>query len=735
MLNTLPSTMPERVGVLRASAAFGAVSEAALEALALAARFGTLAAGQVLFAEGVRHSALVLLTDGTLDVIEPDMHGSGRRVRQLGPGEAVDELQTLAGRERSVVVRSVSTIEALVVSGAALDRLCRQHRELRLVLEQLHRRQLLCRLSPVFGAFDRALLDTVEGMGRWATLARGAISPQPMSGVLHLVISGRLQALLRRDDGTDWRVIDEAGRGDALGEHALFNETAPPAWLRAVRDSVLVTFTAAQIEQLIAQQPAMLREVLRLVARGPRASRAPATAACVTNIALVPARPDVALGELVARLRTVLAHYGEVLVLSAERVDALSDEPGLAQCAADSFAERTLLAWLDAQEGAHRFVLYQADPVDTPWTRRCVRMADRTLVVARAGADPMPGVLEQALFAGPDPGAHETLLLLHADGDTPPRGTRAWRLARPRFEDHLHLRWDHPGDFARLGRLLAGRALGVVLGGGGARGFAHIGVLRALQEAGIAVDAVGGTSMGASIAAQYAMGKTPDEIAALNVRVWQQLRPHKTYTLPLLSLVGSSKSLACAQLMYGDTDIEDCWLPFFCVSSNLTTAQMHVHRQGSLRWAATASASIPAFAVPVIEGRQLLVDGGLLNNVPCDVMRELGCGTVIAVKVSPESEAAFTAERVPSPWEVLRSRFTPGAMPVRFPSLFEVAMRASTLTSVHREKVTMADADLCLYPPINRFGLLDFDRLDAIVETGYAYTREMLQSWQVPGSG
>ena len=735
MLNTLPSTLSERIGVLRASDLFAAVSDDALQALALAARFGTLAAGQVLFAEGARHSALVLLTDGALEVIEPDAQGSGRRVRQIGVGEAVDELQTLAGRARGVVVRSVSTIEVLAVSGAALDRLCRQHRELRLVLEQLHRRQLLCRLSPVFGAFDRALLDTVERMGRWTTLERGAITTEPMSGVLHLVISGRVQALLRSDDGTDWRVIDEAGRGDALGEHALFNETAPPAWLRAVRDSVLVTFTAAQIEQLIAQQPALLREVLRLVARGPRPARSPATAACVTNVALVPAQTDVALDELVERLRTVLSHYGEVLVLTGERVDALSDEPGLAQSAPDSFAERNLLAWLDAQEGAYRFVLYQADPVDTPWSRRCVRMADRTLVVARAGSDPTPGALEQALFAGPDPGAHETLLLLHPDGAQPPRGTRAWRLARPRFEDHLHLRWDHASDFARLGRLLAGRALGVVFGGGGARGFAHIGVLRALEEAGIAIDAIGGTSMGASIAAQYAMGKSPEQIAALNVRVWQQLRPHKTYTLPLLSLVGSAKSLACAQLMYGDTDIEDCWLPFFCVSSNLTTAQMHVHRQGSLRWAATASASIPAFAVPVLDGRQLLVDGGLLNNVPADVMRELGCGTVVAVEVSPESDAAFTAERVPSPWEVLRSRFTPGALPVRFPSLFEVALRASMLTSVHRAKLTMEEADLCLHPPIDRFGLLDFDRLDAIVETGYAYTREMLQSWQVPGAG
>ena len=116
-------------------------------------------------------------------------------------------------------------------------------------------------------------------------------------------------------------------------------------------------------------------------------------------------------------------------------------------------------------------------------------------------------------------------------------------------------------------------AVGLGLGGGGARGFAHIGSLRALEEAGIPVDVVAGTSMGANIAAQAAMGWSPDRMVEVNRRIWIEIAPQKKFTLPVVSILGSKKALECGRLMYDDYDIEDLWLPFYCVSSNLTTAR------------------------------------------------------------------------------------------------------------------------------------------------------------------
>ena len=211
----------------------------------------------------------------------------------------------------------------------------------------------------------------------------------------------------------------------------------------------------------------------------------------------------------------------------------------------------------------------------------------------------------------------------------------------------------------------------------------------------------------------------------MNRRVWVEIQPHKRFTIPVVSLVASTQAAECGRMMYGETEIEDLWIPFFCVSSNLSTAEMMVHRTGPLLRAVTASASLPGFAEPVVHGNHLLVDGALLNNLPTDVMRALGSGVVIASEVSVDEDANFLADRVPSAWEVLRKR-------ARFPSLMEMVMRATLLHSTSREKSALLAADLCLRPPIDAFSLMDFARLSDLVETGYDYGVEALRGWKLP---
>ncbi|HEV2131244.1 MAG TPA: patatin-like phospholipase family protein, partial [Longimicrobiaceae bacterium] len=223
------------------------------------------------------------------------------------------------------------------------------------------------------------------------------------------------------------------------------------------------------------------------------------------------------------------------------------------------------------------------------------------------------------------------------------------------------------------------------------------------------------------------------EIRDVNHRVWVEIRPHRRLTLPLFSVIGTREAERCGRMMYGETEIEDLWIPCYCVSSNLTTAERVVHRRGSLLRAVTASASIPGAALPVLANGHLLVDGALLDNVPTEVMRELGCGTVIASEVSVEEDATFSCERVPTPWEALRSRFSRRVPPVRFPSLLEVAMRASMLHSIYRQKTALLDADFAFRPAMDRFALMDFSRLDESVTVGYEHARGALQEWRASG--
>jgi len=715
--------------VLLASSLFAALPAEDAEALAAAMRPLRLAPGEVLLSSEDAPAALYLLAAGGVEVVE--RAGSGEtRVRTMGPGEALDEMQALAGNQGSLVVSASSSALLMRVDDAARDALADRSAAVAAALARMHRQQLFCRLHAVFGELDAGLLEELEGMADWRHLRRGELlwEQETTADALYLVISGRLRTVRIEKDGTQ-RVLAEAGRGEIAGEMAFFGCEPRGERVEAVRDAVLVGFTRDEFDRLVARRPRIIRQVTRLVidrVNGGR-GRPPGR---VTNVAVVPVSPGAPLGAFCERLAAALGAHGRVLHLSAGEVDARMAEAGIAQAWDAGDETERLLAWLEARETDHRFVLYQADASPTAWTRRCLRQADRVLLLARSGDDPAPGPVERALAELEDRAtdAYETLVLVHPEGSRLPSGTARWLQPR-RVREHHHLRWDRDGDLARLARVLAGRAVGVVLGGGGARGFAHIGVLRALAEARVPVDWIGGTSMGAGVAAQYAFGVAPDDLLALNRRIYLEWQPQKQLTFPLVALVDNRLAGVCGERVYGDAHIEDLWTPYFCITSNLSTAEMGVHRTGLLRKYVLASASIPVFAPPVLEGRHLLVDGALLNNVPADVMRQQGCGVVIASEVSVDDDARFVAERVPTGWEVLRGRFRRGAPPVQFPGILEVAMRASLLHSTWREKAALLEADFCLRPPVDPFGLMEFERMDDVARVGYEYTREALAGW------
>ena len=716
--------------VLRAGI-FADLTPETAQAIAAEAAQLRLAPGETVFTGVEDKPALYLVLSGALEAVERQRTGEVL-VRTVAAGEAVDELQVLAGDRNPVFVRAAADTEVARVPGEAVDALCERFADWRMALRRLHRRQLLSRLHAMLGLLEGGFLDDVEAMADWVHLRRGEMlfEQHDRAEGIYMVISGRVRTL-RIDRLGQTRVIGESGRGELAGEMAFFGGDPRSERVQAVRDSVLVGFTNQEFERLVAKRPQILRHVTRTLIE--RLHQATPAAGRVTTIAVLPASPGAPVGEFTARLCAALATHGPTLRLDAATVEAGMAEPGITQAWEGHPDLPRLLAWLEAREAAHRFVIYEAEPAASPWTRRCLRQGDRVVLVAEAAADPTPGELERALLQVEDEQeTYQVLVLVHPNGDKPPQGTVRWLAAR-KVREHYHLRWDRSADIERLARVFAGRSIGVVLGGGGARGIAHVGMLRAMDEAGIPVDFVAGTSMGAQIAAMRAMDWDAETILRQNRRIYHEIKPHRQFTVPLLSLVNNRKGIECGKMLYGEMDVADLWLGFFCISSNLTTAEMVVHRRGPLWQALLASASIPGFAVPVLYEGSLLADGALLNNLPTDVMRQMGCGVVIAAEVSVEEDAMFTCDRVPTTWEVFRSKFW-GGPTVRFPSLMEMAMRASLLHSASRERHSLEEADLCLRPPIDEFGLMDFDRLDDIAEAGYTYAREALRAWQEKGA-
>lgn len=581
----------------------------------------------------------------------------------------------------------------------------------------------------LFGALGEPALVRLEELAEWVEVRRSQFlfhQGEASDGV-YVVASGRMLVIDERRNA----VIGEARPGETLGEMSFFLHEPRSAGVLAARDTLLIKFPNDAFDHVITAHPELVRELLRMqFARLRRGGETAPTAAI--DVAIVALGDDVPLREFAARLAAATTALGSTLLLDAEAVDRSIGAPGVSRLPESDPGDSMLVAWLNQQESQYRFVVYQTDPGVSEWTERCIRQADRVILLANANGDPSPHAVETLLDDSARVGApRRMLVLLHPDGAHVPHDTARWLRGRRVDESH-HLRSNSDGDFARLARFLAGRAIGLVLGGGGARGFAHIGVLRALREADVPIDMVGGTSMGASMAAQFALGWSPKRMLEENRRVWVKLRPQKDYTLPIVSILSSKVAARCAKLMYGDTQIEDLWLRFFCVSSDLARASAVVHDSGSLLTALTASAAVAGIIPPVLLEGRLLCDGAFLNNVPADVMRERGCGRVIASEVTVEEDEAFTCERVPTPWELVRNKFRKSR--IKFPSIVEIMLRASMLASSRRQDDAVKTADLVFHPPINEFGLMEFDAIERLELVGYEYAKRQLDEWRAAGA-
>jgi NTE family protein len=276
-------------------------------------------------------------------------------------------------------------------------------------------------------------------------------------------------------------------------------------------------------------------------------------------------------------------------------------------------------------------------------------------------------------------------------------------------------------DYDRVARLVTGRAHGLVLGGGGARGFAHLGVLRAFEEAGIPIDIIGGTSMGAIVGAQYASGYSVDEMVALNRRCFVDSNPIRDYTVPLVSLIKGNRMARVLRCMFGDARIEDQWRPFFCVATNLSRATIAVHQQGWLPFAVGTSIAVPGLAPPLIHDGDFLVDGGLLENVPVGVMRSVSTGLVFTVDVSQRVEFTTTVEPYAhlSGWRVLANRLGLSRRREKVPSMFKLLWRSTVLNSVHRSADVRRLSDIYIHPPLDDVEIFDWKSLDRAIEVGY----------------
>jgi NTE family protein len=605
--------------------------------------------------------------------------------------------------------------------------------------------QLDADLRALLGDGEAALCAALRERLQAMELPAGAtLMRQGEAGdALYLVLGGRLR-VWRGAAATGAAVVcAELGRGEIVGELALLGAVPRAASVSAWRNTRLARLARADFDALQQAHPGLTLALARLALRrlqapAPRRALAPATVALVPVDAGVDAQ-DFAQ-RLAAALRRAVAGW-RVAVVHAGQLDG---GPG-ADAAARARHRAQQLARIEA---AHEQVLLVGDAGAGTWTRACLDHADEVLWLADAQRPPCLHPLEERPADRPaDPPAdcpdggaaagRDVLVLLHPAWQRSPRGTRAWLALRPHAE-HLHLRPDLARDMARLARLQSRTALGLVLAGGGARGFAHLGVWQALREHGVEVDCVGGTSIGAVMATYVACGQPPGHIEA-NLRRAFASRPTGDFSaLPLLSLFKGRRLQrtvgdAVRDLLGFDADVEDLWLTHYSVATNVTRGCAQLIRRGSLVQALLASVAVPGVLPPVPVDGDLLCDGGLVDNFPVAAMRGLrGVGRVIGVDLDRGDELRVQRAALPSGWALLRDRLrrAPQRRYADVPTLAAYLHRISVLHSSARQHAARAQADWCIQPPLGEVGLLDWQALDAISARGYRHACALLAAGQ-----
>jgi NTE family protein/lysophospholipid hydrolase len=710
--------------------AFSGVAPATIDALAAAMERVELPAGTVLVQQGDPADSLFVVLEGRLaSAVGTDAAPARQALGAMGPGDVIGEVAVLTGTRRTATVRSETAASVAALSAADLWRIAADDpalvdRLLATSVRRLRRGQFASFLSTLLGPISTELLDRIEPRIEWVTLRGGEVlfAPGDPGDALYVVLAGRLRLIGPAQPDRE-ASVEELGRGQPIGMTSVLTGHPRQQTVVAIRDSELARIDRATLRWFTEAFPAAALPIMaELADRLERLTSVPIQTdvrAATFGLVAHPAVDGAAFGR---QLGDILARHGRTLVLTSSDAAAIGSS---------AVSDLPLHHWLEEREAAHDFVVYVADAAATAWTEQCLRQADHVVVVADATADPAPDGVEARLEGrwSAVSAPRRTLVLVQPADLAEPRDTMRW--LRPRTVDqHLHLRDGVPSDLERIGRLLAGRAVTLVLGGGGARGYAHIGVVRAIEELGIPIDMVGGTSSGAIAGAAAARGWSADRMETTMTRFRRLLDP----TLPLVSVASGGRMWrAIDESFGGGVGIEDLWLPYFCITTDLTTAAPVVHRRGPLSRAVRASVSLPGILPPVSIDGHLLIDGGLLDNLPIGVMRRLnGGGRVIAVDVSPTAHMVAEHELGDqvSGWRVLAGRIRHPRTPSSVPSIMEVLARTVAVAGLHFEQTHERDAaDLLLEPPVAPFGTLEFGNVRVIAEAGYEPSLEALRAW------
>jgi predicted acylesterase/phospholipase RssA/CRP-like cAMP-binding protein len=682
--------------------------------------------GEALVRRGDPADHVLVLTSGAARVET----GDGVELAMLGAGDLVGELSILAGGTRSADVTAVGRVDARRFDRAAFVQFLESNPSIASQInEEIARRldehHIASFVTRTLGVEVEIPFDDLRThlTWRWVRAGERLYERGDAAGTGYLVISGRMRVVGLDDTGAE-STVAEIGPDEFVGESGLFEARPRRVAVEAIRDTLVAEVDEEAVAELLSRHPRVIGPLMSSLVR--RSRRAGHTRARRTVALAVAA--DVDARVFAARLQQEMSRGSSCAHLWSGQVDSRLSHPGAADADSNDPVGRRVERLLHETELSHDHMLLETGQSWTQWSTTAARHADRLVACVSADFGDAEIRTVDLLFGAGSPHAERVLVVVHQPDAARPQGTAPWA-QRWNVDRIVHIVSGSSADMARLGRLLTGRSIGLVFGGGGARGFAHAGVRKAMRELGIPIDMIGGTSIGGALGGVAAMNVDDDVYMEMLERLFHGLLD---YTIPVVSLVKGEAITRAITHAYSDWTFEDLWRPFFCVSTNLTRSSEMIHRRGDLVPVIRASVSIPGVMPPVPWGEDLLVDGGVMNNLPADIMsNDVEDGTVIAVNVAPPSGPRAKGEMAlsVSGWEALRSKSRKGK--ASYPGITAMLMRTMIAGSMREQSRMLSRGDVDLYLDLDLRGisLLDFERVRPVVQAGYDAAMPMLEEW------
>ncbi|HNN00576.1 MAG TPA: cyclic nucleotide-binding domain-containing protein [Turneriella sp.] len=724
------------------------------EHLADAFKKVTVGKNKVVIQQGEPGDALYLVAQGSFSVFVTT-DGKKKKVGEIKPGSCFGEGALVTSEPRNATVVCDEAGIVYRINREDFTKALKDHPEelkafVRLIGRRsraLHRsvfrpeprriKELVSSVS-LFASVGDKLIAELEPQMEWIFLPGGETLMRQGDAAdgMYVVVNGSLVYEVRNHEN---RIVSTGNfsKGDIIGEMALLTGEPRTATVIATLSCEIVKISTAAFEAVFSKHPPSMLAITKLIAdrfTKDRMGKRPVKQAR-SIITLFPLQKELSVVSFAADLKRALKKFGSTAIVESrdfkKRLGKLD------------YAISDLLELLYDVQDHNEFVILCPDFSDKIWTETILHHTNRILLLsdAQKGQDLTP---EEIRYLGDSEDTHgplRELVLLYAAPDTKPTNTAALTMIR-KTDAVRHIKTYAERGFDSLARFITGRSVGLALGGGGAKGLAHIGLLKAMQEENIPIDMIGGTSAGALMAGIYAMGYDAPEMERIAKALMSDKKTLNDYTIPGVSLIRGKKFNTAIKNFFGETMIEDLWLPYFAVATSLTKAQKTIIDRGPVWKALRASASIPGILPPFYENGELLVDGAMLDNIPGAVMRQRGADLVISVALASQSDAAEdevfsgiyeenNSGALPSALRMLFKRIIGKAQKQRdVPNLLSLLMRATFVASDAAVAQARAESDIFAELPVEQFGLFDWKKFYQLVEIGYRYGKTHARSWK-----